>query len=273
MKQQGILAMTIARLRREHGLTQEQLAVRLNVTAQAVSKWEKCQSIPDTALLPELALALETGIDVLFGYVEQAKQHNPYELQHETDTRYQAFKPSQLAVDILNLYPPVKHTKVLHISCGKGRDTLFLARNGYEVTAFDYSETAVEMCRNLLAEHGQYANVFCADVNEFYPNDDYNIIFSTGVLHYIKPNKRQDLFDSYKQHTLLNGLNLFNAFVGKPFITPAPDIKGYEDFYSGELFSYYRDWYIHKMNELIYDCNSRGVPHKHCLDIIIAEKR
>ena len=68
-------------------------------------------------------------------------------------------------------------------------------------------------------------------------------------------------------------LNLWNAFVEKPFIAPAPDIEGYDDFYSGELFSYYRDWYIHKMEELIYDCNSRGIPHQHCLDIMIAEKR
>jgi len=273
MKQQKILAAAIARLRRERGLTQEQLAAQLGVTAQAVSKWEKGQSAPDTALLPEIALALGTGIDVLFGYVEQAKQRNPYELRHETDTSYRAFEPSQLAVDILRLCPPVKHTKVLHVSCGKGADTLFLARNGYDVSAFDYSETAIEMCRNLLAKNDQGANVFSADVNEFRPNDEYDVIFSTGVLHYIAPLKRQEIFESYKQHTATNGLNLFNAFVAKPFIAPAPDIEGYEDFYSGELFSYYRDWYIHEMKEVIYDCSSRGIPHQHCLDIMIAEKR
>jgi tellurite methyltransferase len=162
---------------------------------------------------------------------------------------------------------------VLHVSCGKGRDTLFLARNGYDVTAFDYSETAVKMCRDLLDENGYRATVFCADVNEFRADDHYDVIFSTGVLHYIKPAKRQGLFDCYKQHTTRNGLNLWNAFVGKPFIAPAPDIEGYDDFYTGELFSYYRDWYIQKMDELIYDCNSRGIPHRHCLDIVIAEKR
>ena len=273
MERHEILATAIARLRRERGLTQEQLSTHLGVTAQAVSKWEHGQSVPDTVLLPTLAQVFGTSIDVLFGYVEQAKLTNPYELRHETDEGYQANKPSQFAVDILQHHPPVKHTKVLHVSCGTGRDTLFLARNGYDVHAFDYSEAGVKKCRSLLAEHGQHAHVFCADINEFRAEDDYDIIFSTGVLHYISPSKRQEIFDSYKRHTNPKGINLFNAFVAKPFIAPAPDVVGYEDFYSGELFAYYRDWYIHEMDEIIYDCNSRGVPHKHCLDIIIAKKR
>lgn len=274
MRRHEILAAAVARLRRERGLTQEQLASGLGVTAQAVSKWETGQSVPDSALLPELAAALGTGIDALFGYVEQSKRHSPYELRHETDRDYEANRPSQLAVDIVRYCPPVKRTRVLHACCGSGRDTLFLARNGYEVAAFDYYEGSVEKCRRLLSENGQQANVFCADINEFRPENTYDIIFSTGVLHYTRPEKRQDMFDSYKLHTAQNGLNLWNAFVEKPFVAPAPDIEpGYVDFYSGELFSYYRDWYIHEMRELIYDCNSRGIPHKHCLDIMIAEKR
>ena len=41
---------------------------------------------------------------------------------------------------------------------------------------------------------------------------------------------------------------------------------------SGELFTYYYDWEISTMKEVIYDCNSGGVPHKHCIDIMIANK-
>lgn len=52
--------------RKELGLTQEQLASRLNVSAQAVSKWER-SNFPDTALLPMLAQALNISLDALFG--------------------------------------------------------------------------------------------------------------------------------------------------------------------------------------------------------------
>lgn len=52
------------RLRRN--MTQERLASRLNVTAQAVSRWESGQGCPDIALLPELSAVLGVTIDELF---------------------------------------------------------------------------------------------------------------------------------------------------------------------------------------------------------------
>ena len=56
----------LSRRRKELGLTQEQLAQRMNVSPQAVSKWEK-SSYPDAALLPLLARALNISLDALFG--------------------------------------------------------------------------------------------------------------------------------------------------------------------------------------------------------------
>ena len=55
----------IARLRKEKGLTQNDLGDRLGVSFQAVSKWERGETLPDTALLPDLANALETSVDFI----------------------------------------------------------------------------------------------------------------------------------------------------------------------------------------------------------------
>lgn len=55
-------------LRLARNLTQEQLAERLCVTPQAVSRWETGCSMPDSALLPEIARTLEVSIDNLFDY-------------------------------------------------------------------------------------------------------------------------------------------------------------------------------------------------------------
>ncbi|MGN1003028.1 MAG: helix-turn-helix domain-containing protein [Oscillospiraceae bacterium] len=64
---ENILCDKISALRRASGMTQEQLAARLGVTYQAVSKWENAQSCPDIMLLPTLAEVFQVSIDQLFG--------------------------------------------------------------------------------------------------------------------------------------------------------------------------------------------------------------
>lgn len=61
----------IAALRRAKGLTQEQLADRLGISAPAVSKWETGSSYPDISLLCPLARALDTNVDSLLSFHEE----------------------------------------------------------------------------------------------------------------------------------------------------------------------------------------------------------
>lgn len=61
------LGKRIMQHRKGLGLTQEQLAERLGVTPQAVSKWENDQSCPDIATLPILAEIFGVSIDALLG--------------------------------------------------------------------------------------------------------------------------------------------------------------------------------------------------------------
>lgn len=63
------LGARLSQLRRDGGMTQEQLAARLGVTFQAVSKWETGVSCPDIQLLPQLADVFGVTLDALFGRV------------------------------------------------------------------------------------------------------------------------------------------------------------------------------------------------------------
>ena len=54
-------------LRKKKGLSQEELAVRLNIVRQTVSKWEKGLSVPDADLLVKLADILEVSVAELLG--------------------------------------------------------------------------------------------------------------------------------------------------------------------------------------------------------------
>ena len=58
---------SIARLRRERGLTQAELAERINYSDKAVSKWERAESLPDVLTLLSLAEQLDTDLNTLVG--------------------------------------------------------------------------------------------------------------------------------------------------------------------------------------------------------------
>ena len=66
------LGKTIKQLRKEAFLSQEQLAAKLNITAQAVSKWENEESYPDILFLPKIAAIFGVKIDELFDYEEDS---------------------------------------------------------------------------------------------------------------------------------------------------------------------------------------------------------
>ena len=60
-----MLGDNIKNLRKAKGLSQDELAVKVNVVRQTVSKWEKGLSVPDSELLIRLAEALETSVTAL----------------------------------------------------------------------------------------------------------------------------------------------------------------------------------------------------------------
>ena len=62
-----MLNENIKKLRKSKGLSQEELAIKLNVVRQTVSKWENGLSVPDSDMLITLAEELDTSVSVLLG--------------------------------------------------------------------------------------------------------------------------------------------------------------------------------------------------------------
>ena len=62
-----MLNENIKALRKSKGLTQEELAIKLNVVRQTVSKWEQGLSVPDSDMLISISEALETPVSTLLG--------------------------------------------------------------------------------------------------------------------------------------------------------------------------------------------------------------
>jgi len=267
------LAKNICRYRKEKGFTQEDLAKKLGLSFQAVSKWETAQTLPDITLLPRLSQLFDISIDKLLGYASYDKQITIYEEEYKTPEYYWGVVPSKICLRILDLLPPSAHLKLLDIGCGEGKDAVFFARNGYDVTAFDISDAGIEKTKRLADNVGVQVKVFKADILDFRLDTSFDILFSSGVLHYIKPQLREEIFSNYKQFTKSNGLHVLNVFVNKPFIHPAPEKEPTScKWISGEIFTHYHDWLIQESSEVIFDCNSSGIPHQHAMNKIIAQK-
>ena len=114
----------IKQLRFKAGMTQEQLASRLNISAQSVSKWETAVTMPDIALLPALAGELGVTIDELFDLTVNQRLHRiekRLDVEEECPTdifkEYEEFLKNQLGENqdktkILSLLAQLYHHRM-----------------------------------------------------------------------------------------------------------------------------------------------------------------
>ncbi len=122
------LAKNIAALRKRVGLTQEQLAASLNVTPQAVSKWENNVCQPDAAMLPAIAERFGVSIDYLFygetlvyddlfeAVTQKVKSH-PQMSREQFEEAFAVFTAAHKAFFFANAYCP---GSTVHISNENG---------------------------------------------------------------------------------------------------------------------------------------------------------
>lgn len=132
--------MQIARLRREKGATQEDVAKHLGVTFQAVSKWETGAACPDIALLPALAAYFNTTIDAVLGY-DAAPAGS-------TAALYPMIKGALEGLSADKLYRAAWNLScLLHeaaATCGWSRDAHWEQRNRLEDNGYD--EWGLSVC-------------------------------------------------------------------------------------------------------------------------------
>jgi Trans-aconitate methyltransferase len=203
-----------------------------------------------------------------------APNYSYQEVYEKSDSYYWGVKPSYMCLEVIKLMPPDRPLRVLDIGCGEGKNAVFFARCGYDVSAFDIASSGVEKTKRLAEKAGVHVNAFEADVLKYRLDNDYDILFSSGVLHYIKPELRDEIFENYRTHTSEGGINAMNVFVQKPFVASAPEREtNSHHWLSGELLTFYHDWLIEDFSEVVFDCNSSGVPHKHAMNTVYARRK
>ena len=196
-----------------------------------------------------------------------------YEKWYEGDGYYWGTEPARFCDELIALCPPSKDKKVLDIGCGEGKDAVYMATKGYTVTAFDLTENGIRKTLRLAEEQGTTVNAYVDDINTFKTDEQFDIIYSSGTIQYLFEENKKAFFEKLGRITKKNGFVFFNVFVDKPFLELPPDWDKEEKMWRpGELFSYFPDWKFHRIDEVIFEDNSNGIPHYHCMDTIVCEK-
>ena len=150
----------ISQLRHSKSMTQEKLGLFLNVSAQAVSKWEKGDSLPDISLLTELANVFDCTTDYLLGRSSNLQAMLPQirmELRTTTQEEKINFLGEVIAATSHNVQTPASHPSLTQIQLGPtglglwAEDRLvFIATSLFLKEATEAMHESVEFPMNIL---------------------------------------------------------------------------------------------------------------------------
>lgn len=194
-----------------------------------------------------------------------------YDDKYSAEESYWGKHPSSIARILFQKFLPGKDHRLLDIGCGEGRDSVFFARNGYQVSGFDASVEGVKKAMEWAGELGLSIDFFHADINQYQLQDAYDVVFSSGALHYIPQPLREVILSNYKHYTTPDGLHAHTVPISKPFLPRDPQADELEqDWLSGEILTYYHDWKIEFFTEQILDDDKSG--YKFAVNQLIARE-
>ena len=155
------IGKNIRKLRKERGMTQEELATRLNISAQAVSKWEMETCSPDISLIVPLSTLFGVSADVLFGISPDGMEKEIEETKKYCDNLETSNEDALEAW--MKLYERYPHNNTIHYEiaqtysyCAKAHDEEDFIHN-YKKAAEFYEKVLDESTDNDLRSQTVYA--------------------------------------------------------------------------------------------------------------------
>ena len=150
--------------------------------------------------------------------------------------------------EVLHAMQFVKPGKTLDLGCGNGRNSLYLAANGFDVTAWDKNAASINNIDTIRQAEGlNTLQTAIVDLNALSFEGEYDFILSTVVMMFLEPQTIPGLIANMQRCTKAGGYNLivaamdtadFPCTVGFPFA-----------FKENELRDYYAGWELEKYNE------------------------
>ena len=128
-----------------------------------------------------------------------------YKQTHNKGYLWEYSKYSPVAEKFLNDNNVTVNNTILDLGCGEGRDAIYLLNKGYNVTAIDYSQTAINKC-NELTNNKFKTNFKQLDIFDNSFSNKYDYIYSISVLHmFLLDEHRDKYFEFIFDHLNKNG--------------------------------------------------------------------
>ncbi len=163
----------------------------------------------------------------------------------------------------------IKSGKVLDVGVGEGRNALYLAEKGFDVTGIDVSEEAVDKFRGFAGEKNVQVKGVAKNVADFEFDEDYDVVICVATLHLILRDQMLETVKKMKSYTKKNGLNLITVFTKEDAgFKEFPDLCFFDE---DELKGLYGDWRILEYDNYVKE-ETHGKPHKHHFCVLIAKK-
>ena len=117
----------------------------------------------------------------------------------------------------------------LELGCGEGRNAIFLASRGIEVTAIDMSAIAIENAKGLARQRNADVNFQCTNAFAFESDEKYDLIYDSGMFHHLAPHRRITYVELVKRLLAPNGHLGLTCFAwGDQAIHGADEIDDWE---------------------------------------------
>ena len=218
----------------------------LNVSSE--SAWQALKEM--NKWLPDLSTNSGISYSMDTDFFEIGRKYNITSKEGVVmDCELYSIDEENMTVEIHAEHKPFKSIlicKVLDLGAGQGRNSLYLASLGCQISAVDTNAKFLQDLVDISVKEKLNLNIFKHEINEANIKDTYDFIVATDVFMYLNPTRISSVIHNMQKQTSIGGYNLIVSAlntIGVPTI-PFPFT-----FIENELLEYYDGWEIIKYEE------------------------